>query len=188
ARAWMAASDDPAVKRAETSVQVATLEEIALDEPATALATWGQLQDPKVRAAAVMPLALAWAKRDPAAAVRWLEERGADGTDYLNSYQGTSVLTQWTKKDSDAALKWAEARATEDARMKALEALGGELHQDRLSWAAKTELYARVSDPALRARALTWQLRNWSMNEPEAAKAWKAAHPALVPPDSGINP
>jgi hypothetical protein len=104
--AWINTQNDPALAPAALAVQGALLAHIARDEPATALAEWAALSDPRAKQAAIQPIVEAWGKTDPAAALQWAN---AQETDNSTSYHRVELIHAWAKQDPEAALRWAEA-------------------------------------------------------------------------------
>jgi hypothetical protein len=110
ALAWIGAQNDPAVAAAAPAVQGVLLGTIARDEPATALAEWASLSDPRAKKAAIQPIAEAWGQTDPAAALQWaVAQQDSPGRVHAHS----ELIAAWAKKDPEAALRWAEAAALE---------------------------------------------------------------------------
>lgn len=185
AQAWMAAQNDPGVTAAAYAVQASLLANIARDEPATALAEWRALSDPRAQKAALAPIVQAWGQTDPAAALQWgAEQQRALGGDVTTTLY-TMLLLDWSKRAPEAALRWTEALALE---LKAngkndygyiLETLGSD-YTGR-SRAAAADLLTKIQDAALRTETLTRHVQAWLVKDPAAAKAWLETHDALTP-------
>lgn len=185
ARSWMERQNDPGVTTAYAQLQARQLVEIARSEPSTALAEWTRLSDPRVRLATITPLAEAWGKTDPAAALRWQTEQNAT-LGAIDSTPSTTLLADWAKQDPEAALRWTESTLASlgankpDLTRQLLRCLGGPW-DDRTPSAAAADLYAKIQDPALRTEALATHVREWLAKDPAAAKAWLESHDALTP-------
>lgn len=184
ALAWARAQDDPAVAAALGPVQGALLVEIARSEPATALAEWQALSDPRARKAAMLPIAEAWGKNDPAAALKWLETQGASPA---AGFIHPGLLSSWAKQDPESALRWVEAQAANPSAPaapagieRAMGALGGD-NDGRFPRAATADLYSKIQDPALRGRVLETHVAEWLNKDPAAARAWIDSSDALSP-------
>ncbi len=185
AQAWMAAQNDPGVTAASYAVQASLLASIARDEPATALAEWRALSDPRAQKSALGPIVQAWGKSDPAAALQWgVEQQRALG-DEVTTTVDSILLLGWAQKAPEAALRWTEALALE------LKATGKDLGPTLLdvfgsdysgrSRAAAADLFTTIQDPALRTETLTRHIQAWLVKEPAAARAWLESHDALTP-------
>ncbi len=177
---------DPGVVAATAQVQAAQLAEIATAEPATALAEWSTLSDPRMKKASLTPIAEAWGQTDPAAALRWQTEQSA-ALGIQNSSTSSYLVSMWAKKDSEAALRWTEnylaTTSTEQTPwlpQKLLGALAGSW-DEKAPFAPTADLFAKIQDPALRSETLTKHVAEWLTKDPAAAKAWLESHDALTP-------
>ncbi|AKC81863.1 hypothetical protein IMCC26134_02065 [Verrucomicrobia bacterium IMCC26134] len=184
--AWMRQQNDPGVTTAYAQLQARQLVEIARGEPTTALAEWTRLSDPRVRVATITPLAEAWGKNDPAAALRWQTEQNA-ALGAADSIPSITLLAAWAKQDPEAALRWTETiiAAPSSAQKPTLPgqllgALAGPWN-DQAPLTATANLYSKIKDPALRAQTLTSHIKEWLTKDPAAAKTWLESHDALTP-------
>lgn len=185
AQAWMAAQNDPGVTAASYAVQASLLATIARDEPATALAEWKAIADPRAQKAALAPIVQAWGRTDPAAALQWgVEQQRALGGDVATTVDSI-LLLGWAQKAPEAALRWTETLALElkaggkDYAPPFLDVFGGD-YSGR-SRAAAADLFTKIQDPALRTETLTRHLQAWLVKEPAAARSWLESHAALTP-------
>jgi hypothetical protein len=193
ALAWIRDHSEPGVAAATAEVHATLLATIARDEPATAVAEWQALADPKTRAAALFPIAQAWAASDPAAALDWYAAQKSAAGDSSPTGQDVYSLSKpifaWAKKDPEAALRWAEkfsaaqtpgANTSSWARLAPFYALAGDYSHENAPRTPTADLYTKIQNPALRAEVLTAFVRNWINTDPASAQAWLAAHPALA--------
>ncbi len=188
AQAWMAAHNDPGVAAAAYTIQASLLATIAHDEPATALAEWKALTDPRAQKAALAPIVQAWGKTDPAAALQWgAEQQRALGGDVAATVD-SSLLLAWAQRAPEAALHWTESLALE---LKA----GGKDHYRYLfdsfdsdytgrSRAASADLLTKIQDPTLRTETLTRHVQAWLVKDPAAVRAWLESSTALTPAEA----
>ena len=187
ALAWMQSqSADPGVAAATARLQAVQLADIARAEPATALAEWKNLSDPRAQKAALHPLAEAWGKTDPAAALRWQTEQAAalGATQFQPS---TSLLAAWGKADPLAALRWTEAYLAQttatDMPWLPQQLFGalGNTWNTATSRSATADLYSKIQDNKLRTQTLTAHVQEWLTKDPAAAKFWLESSSALSP-------
>lgn len=186
AQAWIAAQNDPGVAAATYTVQAYLLGTIARDEPATALAEWSALADPRAQKAAITPIVASWGQTDPAAALQWgAAQQRALGGDVAGTLQ-PALLSAWAQKSPEAALRWTETLALElkaggkDYYPQFLEILGRDYVGLRTP-GTTAALFTKIQDPALRTETLTRHLQAWLVKDPAAAKAWLESHDALTP-------
>jgi hypothetical protein len=175
---------EPGVDAASFAVHGALLGEIARDDPQAAVAEWKALADPKARAAAASAIANAWGARDPAAALQWLtnEKDGANQRYYSGD---NNLLRRWAGTEPEAALRWIEERVATSPETKGmtsyyLDALAGDWNE-KAPRAATADLYTKIKDPALRVQTLSRHVQEWLTKDPDGARAWVAANPALTP-------
>jgi len=187
ALAWMQAqADDPGVAAATARLQATQLAEIARSEPATALAEWSTLTDRRARVAALAPIAQAWGKNDPAAALRWQTEQTA-ALGVPATTPAINLLASWAKQEPEPALRWAEAYlAAAPAGNKpwlAQQVLGafGSDWNTAAPRADTAALYSKINDPALRSETLTRHVRDWLAKDPAAARSWLESSSAFTP-------
>ena len=181
ALAWIAAQDDPGVRAAAPKAQAAILGVIARDEPATAVAEWQTLADARVRAASIPPIVESWASRDPAAALAWLRSLGPASEIAANERQVTvgTALHAWSQREPEAALRWAEtAPPVQSADY--LQRIAGDAHGQRADRATVSDLYTKITDPALRTEVLTAHVREWLTKDRPAAQAWLESNSTLT--------
>ena len=171
------------VDAATSTVQATILGEIALAEPATALAEWEKLSSPAAKDAAIDKIMWAWGQSDPAAALRWAAEQNRA----RHSLAVNPVLIYaWVRKDPEAALRWAESETlllgpvARRMSPSLISALGG-YQENRAPRAATADLCSKIADPGLRAEALGAHLRDWLAKDRPAARAWIENHDALSP-------
>ncbi len=184
---WMRAqADDPGVAAASASLQAMQLADIARAEPATALAEWATLSDRRARIAAINPIAQAWGKTDPAAALRWQTEQNA-ALGLTGSMPAVGLLAAWAKQEPEPALRWTETYLANGSVEKnpwlaqqMLDALGS-ARNPAAARASTADLYSKIQDPALRVETLTRHVRDWLAKDPAAARAWVEASSALTP-------
>ena len=185
AQAWMAAHNDPGVAAAAYTVQASLLATIAHDEPATAVAEWRALSDPRAQKAAVAPIVQAWGKSDPAAALQWgAEQQRALGGDVASTLD-SMLLLAWAQKEPETALRWTEPwvlaiKASGKPTYTYLFDAFGSDYTGR-SRAASADLLTRIQDPALRTETLTRHVQAWLTKDPAAAKTWLESHDAITP-------
>lgn len=185
AQAWIAAQNDPGVAVAAYDVQATLLATIARDEPATALAEWKALPDPRAQKAAIRPIMQTWGQTDPAAALQWgAEQQRALGGDVATTLDSILLLA-WAQKAPEAALRWTEVLALElkadgqdHYRYHLFETVGSD-YTGR-SRADSADLFTKIQDPALRTETLTRHLQAWLVKDPAAAKAWLDSHDAIT--------
>ncbi len=191
ALAWIEKQTDPGVVSAAANAHATLLGAIAEDEPATALAEWRALANPQTRAAALLPIAYAWGKSDPAAALAWYSgQKPVAGPDSPQFHHLTETISLWAKKDVDAALRWTEAfvltKPADDTvfppRLAYFGALveGGEDPPREVV----ADLYSKIQDSALRSEALGWHVRQWLARDPAAANAWLKSQTRLSPAET----
>ena len=186
ALAWMKQhAAEPGVNEASATVHGALLGEIARDDPQAAIAELHTLADDNARRAAADAIAAAWGARDPAAALQWLAaQKNATGRNYLGG--DTELLHRWAKTDPEAALRWVETSATgpENSGYTSyyLDALAGRW-DDKAPRATTADLYAKIQDPKLRVSTLSRHVKEWLTKDPDGARAWVEANPALTPTD-----
>jgi hypothetical protein len=182
ALAWVRQQDAPDLRAAGSSAQAAILGVIARDEPATAAAEWQSLTDARTRTAAVAPIVENWATRDPAAALAWLRSLGPE----LETTTGVllpaarSALFVWSQRSPEDALNWAQ-NAAPAHRGDYLRHLADDPYGARADRAAVSDLYAKITDPALRSEVLAGHVREWLTKDRPAAQAWLEATSALTP-------
>jgi hypothetical protein len=181
--AWIGAQNDSAVAAAAPAVQGVLLGTIARDEPATALAEWAALSDPRAKKAAIQPIAEAWGQTDPAAALQWaVAQPDSPGRVHAHS----ELIAAWAKKDPEAALRWAEAAALKENAQgnryypSPLSFIGGDWN-DKAPRAQTADLYTKIQDPALRLETITNHVREWRAQDPAAARTWLETQTALTP-------
>lgn len=184
--AWLRAHQaEPGVATASHSVHRTILAELAREDPQAAIVELKTLSDPATRHATIQAIVQQWGKSDPASAMRWVaDQTQTDPTAALAGFDQT--VFRWAKRDPEAALRWVEdyaARHDADhishTTIQYLEALGG-IGNETLPRAATADLYSKITDSALRQRALTRHVREWLTKDPDAARAWVAASPALT--------
>ena len=195
ALAWIKEHSEPGVAAAAAEVHATLLADIARDEPATALAEWRALSDPRSRAAALLPIMHAWGESDPAAALAWYGEQKAAGEDEAAPAAATEIFSlsghiyAWAKKDPEAALRWAEklhatgkpsANTPDWMRLTPFFALGGN-DNEAAPRGDTADLYTKIRNPELRVEVLTKFVRNWLTTDPDSAKAWLERSSALTP-------
>ena len=184
---WMRAqAGDPGVAAASASLQAMQLADIARAEPATAVAEWATLSDRRARIAAISPIAQAWGKTDPAAALRWQTEQNA-ALGLTGSMPAVGLLAAWAKQEPEPALRWTETYLANGSAEKnpwlaqqMLDALGS-ARNPAATRASTADLYSKIQDPSLRAETLTRHVRDWLAKDPAAARAWLESAPALTP-------
>ena len=181
--AWIGAQNDSAVAAAAPAVQGVLLGTIARDEPATALAEWAALSDPRAKKAAIQPIAESWGQTDPAAALQWaVAQQDSPGRVHAHS----ELIAAWAKKDPEAALRWAEAAALKENAQgnryypSPLSFIGGGWN-DKAPRAQTADLYTKIQDPALRLETITNHVREWRAQDPAAARTWLETQTALTP-------
>jgi hypothetical protein len=188
ATAWMSRQDDPGMTAAYSQIQARQLADIANQEPATALAEWTRLSNPRVRLATIAPIAAAWAKTDPAAALSWQVEQNVPLSE-IEAYPLTRALVTWAEKEPETTLHWAEATLAKQPSSRQPELTKQLITPLVYHWgetlprAAAADLYSKIKDPALRAQTLTSHIKEWLTKDPAAAQAWLAAHP-----EQGLKP
>jgi hypothetical protein len=184
-QAWMAAQNDPGVAAAAYTVQASLLATIAHDEPATAVAEWRALSDPRAQKAALDPIVQAWGKSDPAAALQWgAEQQRALGGDVASTLD-SMLLLAWAQKEPETALRWTEPwvlaiKASGKPTYTYLFDAFGSDYTGR-SRAASADLLTKIQDPALRTETLTRHVQAWLVKDPAAAKTWLESNDALTP-------
>lgn len=186
ALAWMKNNQaEPGVAAASQAVHGTLVGELARDDPQAAIASWRELTDPKAKETARNAIMKAWGEKDPAAALRWAEsQQQADQNRYYSADR--ELVYRWGRTEPEAALRWIEDLATRLPQGQSylageyFEALGGNWNE-KAPRAATADLYTRIKDPALRLNALNNHVREWLTKDPEGARAWVAASPALTP-------
>jgi hypothetical protein len=148
ASAWLDAQgrSDPAFARAADRAGGAIIAALAETDPAAAVASYDALPEGgEARRAAAPDLALAWARSDPSAALRWLADKllavppetsrellqnvqdrrdfGADSPPLHTAKIISPALLRWSQQDPLAALRWAEEQRDPVWREVALSAL-----------------------------------------------------------------
>ena len=184
--AWINTQEDPGVAAASATAHASVLGNIAKDEPETAITAWNEIANVETRKAALEPIARAWGKTDPAAALQWLRAQHEQLSP--NTYRDYDPLIfAWSQRDPEAALRWAEqlslsqAKALSDSHYPdPLRALAGNW-DTRVDRAATADLYTKVQDPKLRASVLSTHLREWLQYDRKAATAWLESNDALSP-------
>ena len=177
ALAWIGTQDDPGVRAAAPKAQAAILGTIARDEPATAVAEWQALTDPKTKTAALGPIIEAWSQKDPGAALRWLQTQSLDPSDGMTVHYVRQALYPWSLKEPEAALRWAEAQPQQKAYY--LKALSGDWN-NKADRATVSDLYTKITDPALRTEVLTAHVREWLTKDRPAAQTWLESNSTLT--------
>lgn len=186
ALAWAQKQDDPGVAAAGAAVQASLLADIARAEPATAVAEWSSLSDPRAQKASIRPIAEVWGKTDPAAALQWaVAQESALGVQ--NALPPVQLLYPWAQKEPEAALRWAESyvagiQSPQKAWLsnQVLTSLG-RTWQDAAPRAQTADLYSKIKDPALRAETLKTHVAEWLTRDRAAAQAWLEKSQALTP-------
>jgi hypothetical protein len=153
-----------------------TTHRLAGDSPAGAWAWWRAQPVSPARATALATVAAAWARADPAAAMR--------AADSLPSVEGGAdarlrVFNRWCDQDPAALARWAATRPASP-------------ELDNLLWYFATDTTLRytrrelalagaalMSDPAWRARAIEHVVLIWARREPDAAARYVAQCSAL---------
>lgn len=139
--------------------------------------------------AAIRPLAEAWGKTDPAAALRWQTEQAA-ALGAAQFQPSTSLLAAWGKEDPLAALRWTETylaqAAASDMPWLPQQLFGalGNTWSAATSRAATADLYSKIQDTSLRTETLTAHVRDWLTKDPAAAKSWLESSSALTPAEA----
>ncbi len=189
---WMSKQNDPGVTFASPGVQTGILLNIAEQEPATAVAEWAKIEDLDTRKAALQPIAQAWGKTDPAAAVQWVfEQQQALSPDTKNPYlfsNNASLIFSWRKTDPEAALHWIE-QASKTAgpadssdpfapKFDPFKALGGD-GSETADRASTAQLLTKINDPETRINALSNHARDWLKFDRKSATAWLEKSNAL---------
>lgn len=180
---WMQKhAGEPGVNEASYAMHGALLGEIAKDDPQAAIKDLKDLTDPKARAAAADAIAKAWGARDPAAALKWLSEQDGAGNRYYGG--DNALLRRWAKTEPEAALRWIEERVATDPAIKGntpyfLDALAGDW-SEKAPRAATADLYSKIKDADLRVQTLSRHVQEWLTKDPDGARAWVAANPALT--------
>ncbi len=177
ALAWIREHDDPGVAAASTRAHASVLAAIARDEPETALAEWNALPDGATKSAALTPIAEAWSRTDPGAALQWLTEQE---TARAIRTRHDALVYSWAQKDPLAALRWAEEQTQGDMRQGYLRALAGDWRV-KAPRAATADLYLKIQDKALRTETLTAHVTEWLTKDPAAARSWLESNDALTP-------
>lgn len=171
-------SADPAVNAISFGMHATALGAIARDEPATAVAEWRSLPAGPMKYASIQTISEAWGLSDPAAAIQWHTEQARLAEITMPPDQGT--IYAWARRDELAALRWAESLPAGELRQHGLAALTRHASA-RLPHEAAVNLYARLTDPALRAELVTTHVREWLAKDPASARAWLDSHDALTP-------
>jgi len=218
ARTWLDAhrQSDPALARVADQAEGVLVAALAERDPAAALASYAALPEGgEARRAAVPALALAWARSDPGAALRWLaaelppapsgnhpllQEKLSQRSDAGSPLEQTAqilppALLRWSQQDPLAALQWAESQPDPFWRNVALTALST-LPNGRFPGAnqptyaapdpiARADLLGRIADPAERKTHLDAHLSNWLARDYDAARAWIERHEVVSPEEAG---
>ncbi len=195
ALAWISANPSPEVAAASAKVEGAIISHLALSDPAAALSRWQAMPDSAERRAAIGPIALAWAKTDPAASLRFLAEQAAalqpaSDHELRNSLSGAaqSVASLLARQDPAALLRLTESFPSPELRRSAYYALANDYAHESFSQVAtpishqtRADLLASIPNAEARETPLNFLLRNWLRRDYEAARAWIETHDALSP-------
>jgi len=194
ALAWIAAHDTPEVAAASAKIEGALIAHLALADPAAALARWQAMPASPERSAAIGPIALSWAKTDPAAALRFLAEQSttlapADHeTRNTLSLSAQSVAGLLARQDPAALLRLAETLPAPALQGSVYFALANDHDFEAFGQvptpvphAIRADLLASVPESDARSGALTVLLNNWLRRDYEAARAWIETHDAISP-------
>ena len=200
ARLWFEQHRDlPEVAAAATLPERGFIVQLAGDDPLAALDHWEQLPGAADRIATAAPLALAWARRDPAAAAVWLQTllvvpdlSDADREVLTASYgQSIGLLA----RGSPAELLRVAEEGPESLRAQAYNslandnpygfsgALGDAGSPTSVPHVTRAELLASAPAAPHRDNALRSLIYNWLRTDHASARAWLETHAAL-PPDT----
>jgi hypothetical protein len=149
---------------------------LARRDPAQAIAKTEDLVGPQ-RAAAISAIGLAWAMREPKAALAWLAEQ-PDAERVSPGERDDTLLTtfsEWARGALDDARAWADALPGGKTRDAVQTQLARTL-ASRGEPAAAVQVLAglgRAADP----KAIASIAKSWATREPQAAAEWAIAQP-----------
>lgn len=171
---WWQADPDGATKYAEQASN-STFEDqklagiiasrMAMTNPARAADWLANLQNSTARELGRMPLAVAWAAKDPEGASRWAV---ALPTDAMLEVAPMIVAT-WARNDPQGALRWVSSmtgKVRDDSMAFYAAAVGPVDPASALQWALA------IFDPALREQAAGRAAQSWLTQDPQAATNW----------------
>lgn len=193
ALAWISAHPSPEVATASAKIEGAIISHLARSDPAAAFARWQAMPASPERSAAVGPIALAWAKTDPAAALHFLADEAArpaavfaDNNDPSWATTTQSIAWLLARQDSASFLRLANTLPASDVRSNIYLALANDHDFDAddqalapLPHQARADLLAGIPDPENRAMSLNVLLKNWLRRDYDAARAWIETHDVL---------
>ena len=152
--------DDPAAETAASSVA-----EYLFDRNAEDATGWiGRLPDGKARNDAKSTIATMWAEKDPAAAAKWV---GTLSDSDKENVVGI-IARSWVEKNWPEASRWIDSlngAARDDALVAAV-------NRDGATEIESLSLALSIKNPERQSNNIENVIRNWSYNDPEAAKTW----------------
>jgi hypothetical protein len=160
-------------------------------QPDQALAAFGKISDPQIRASAFQGMILGWAMANPADVASYAEHL-APGAD--RALAMSQALPQWASHDSLAASEWMinhfEPSADLDAGIAAVATMPNLLDQRpeiAVGWAEN------IIEPVLRANTLRMIAQSWAQQDSAAIQRFAASTPNLLATDrkslmDGSNP
>ena len=192
---WIAAHPSPEVAASSAKVEGAIISHLAFSDPAAALSRWQDMPDSAERRAAIGPIALSWAKTDPAASLRFLAEQAAtlppaSDHELRNSLSRTAqnIASLLARQDPAALLRAADTLPAPALRSSVYFALANDHDVEAfgqistpISHQTRADLLASIPDADARATPLNFLLHNWLRRDYEAARAWIETHDALPP-------
>jgi hypothetical protein len=188
ALAWLKQHDEPELATARRQIEGMQISNLAQTDLHAALARWQSLPADAMRNDVSGQIATTWAKTDPAAATRWLAQQMPPSPEiqFANRQNASQILTvasRWAHQDPLAYLTWSETLSNEALRSSAAEVLMYNYteNSDPPPRATYASQLARIQDPALRERVLTWHLSEWLSTDVRAARAWIESNDAISP-------
>ena len=157
--------DDPNVRYAASSVATALFSR----DPQAAMDWVSRLPDGYGRSDAESTIASTWADKDPAAGAHWLQTLPEKNqTDIVGT-----IVTSWISQNSSDAFHWISTLTGEVHD----QAIVAAMNRDDATFADSLSIVFEINDQERRSSVIENNIRNWALNDPEAAEAWVKASP-----------